>query len=101
VSASPNFIAGGRAHRMLTRLTLGPASLAQLAQAASAETSVHRRKCWYVVTALLEVEAVVRTDEGYVITAAGRELHDDLEHGTSAVVAKPSVRIFAKPGAAA
>lgn len=74
---------GGKGHRMLARLEEGPATGADLRDAAMPTGPAQKRqRMWNVVRALLEDGLAEHVGhECYIITAAGRDALETLRHG--------------------
>lgn len=96
------FKPNGRSHRVLSRLSEGPASFGELQDVAKYRCNSDRSKAWHLLTALIRAGFVVNTGRQYAITPSGMEALSDLREGfsVSSETARPSVRVFARGEAA-
>lgn len=90
------YSANGSAHRILTRLALGPATMPEMRQASAAETGRDRKKVWHRIQSMLAADLIARDGAEFVITATGFEALAVLDSGHDFTAATPSVRVFAR-----
>lgn len=93
---------GGKGHRILARLELGPAFGSELIKlAGKSGTQRDRRKAWRALSAILRQGLVCIWADQYHLTPGGHDALTALElgHSPSFEEARPNVRVFAREAA--